>query len=69
MNNNTMSKWQKVKTVGDFLDFIEDPNIDYVDFTNSFANNTEQSFWIAAHVTNTPNYKQLLKYKPEISAT
>ena len=69
MNNKTMYKWQKVKTVGDFLNFIESPDIDYVDFTNSFANNMEQSFWVAAHITNTPNYKQLLKNKPEISST
>ena len=64
-----MYKWQKVKTVGDFLNFIESPDIDYVDFTNSFANNMEQSFWVAAHITNTPNYKQLLKKKPKISST
>jgi hypothetical protein len=69
MDNKTMSKWQKVKTVGDFLDFIEDPDINHVDFTNSFANNMEQSCWVAAHVTNTPDYKQILKNKPEISAT
>ena len=68
MDNKTMSKWQKVKTVGDFLDFIEDPDINHVDFTNSFANNMEQSCWVAAHVTNTPDYKQILKNKPEISA-
>ena len=33
----TMEKWNNVNTVGDFLNFIENPNIDYMNWSASFA--------------------------------
>ena len=69
LNKYTIDKWNKVETVGDFLNFIEDPNIDYMNWSNSFADPNKSGFWIGAKIKNIPNVTHLLDNSPLISST
>ena len=60
INKYTFDKWNKVETVRDFLNFIEDPNIDYMNWSNSFTNSDKSGFWIGAKVKNIPDIPSVL---------
>jgi hypothetical protein len=68
INKYTSNKWNNVETVGDFLNFIEDPAIDYMDWSNSFGDSNKSGFWIGAKVKNIPDITHLLDNNPLIDS-
>ena len=68
INKYTSDKWNNVETVGDFLNFIEDPSIDYMDWSNSFGDSNKSGFWIGAKVKNIPDITHLLDNNPLIDS-
>ena len=68
INKYTSDKWNNVETVGDFLNFIEDPSIDYMDWSNSFGDSNKSGFWIGAKVKNIPDITHLLDNNPLINS-
>ena len=68
INKYTSDKWNNVETVGDFLNFIEDPAIDYMDWSNSFGDSNKSGFWIGAKVKNIPDITHLLDNNPLIDS-
>jgi len=65
----TMEKWNNVNTVGDFLNFIEDPQIDYMNWSASFADSNKSGFWIGAKVKNIPDVSNFIDKNPQIKST
>lgn len=67
-------KWQAIKTVNDYINFIEDENIDWKEFNESFVDHSKSGFWIPANIKNLPDpdtFKQqeLLIGSKELNAT
>ena len=69
INKYTSDKWNNVETVGDFLNFIEDPAIDYMDWANSFGDSNKSGFWIGAKVKNIPDVSNFIDKNPQIKST
>ena len=65
----TMQKWNNVNTVGDFLNFIEDPQIDYMNWSASFADSSKSGFWVGAKVKNIPDVSGFIDKNPQIKST
>ena len=66
---DTINRWNSIDTVGDFLDFVEDPNIDYMNWSNSFANPDRGGFWIGANIKNIPDVRNFFFFFPQIEST
>ena len=56
----TMEIWNNVETVDDFLNFIENPDIDYMNWSASFADSNKSGYWIGARIKNIPDVAHLL---------
>jgi|TARA_R110001592_G_scaffold345498_1_gene637412 hypothetical protein len=65
----TMEIWNNVETVDDFLNFIENPDIDYMNWSASFADSNKSGYWIGARIKNIPDVAHLLDNTPQIKAT
>jgi len=65
----TMEIWNNVNTVDDFINFIENPNIDYMNWSASFADSSKSGYWIGARIENLPDVSHLLDNSPQIKAT
>ena len=63
----SFSKYLKIEHQG-FLNFIEDPAIDYMDWSNSFGDSNKSGFWIGAKVKNIPDITHLLDNDPLIDS-
>jgi hypothetical protein len=66
MINYTKEKWNKISSVKDFLEFIEDPTIDVLDFMKTLVDPSKSGFWIAAHVDFNIDMEEILKSEPQI---
>jgi len=62
-------KWQAIKTVNDYINFLEDKSIDWKNLNESFADRENSGCWIPAKINNLPDAKIWLEQEPEIKAT
>ena len=53
----TLNKWKKVKTVGDYLDLLEDPNTNWQNLLDTFIDKSKSGFWLAGNIKNLPPTK------------
>ena len=53
----TLDKWKKVKTVGDYLDLLEDPNTNWQNLLDTFIDKSKSGFWLAGNIKNLPPTK------------
>ena len=62
-------KWDSIKTVGDFLDFIEDPDADILSWMSHNIDKRLSGFWIGARVKFDIDVDRLVREKPQIGST
>lgn len=62
-------RWESIETVGDFLDFIDDPKIDVLDWMSNNVNWDKSGFWVAANVKFDFDITELVEKQPEIAST
>lgn len=62
-------KWDAIETVGDFLDFIEDPNADVLGWMSYNVDWSKAGFWIAAQVNFNLDIQSMIEKEPEILST
>lgn len=53
-------------TVKEYLDYLHDPNIDYMSITNNFANIDKSCFWVAANIQGLPDSSFIFDLEPDI---
>jgi len=66
IDSYTKEKWDRIDTVQDLLDFIEDPECDVMGMSNELVDMDKSSFWTAAHVKFNIDIQELLNTKPNI---
>lgn len=62
-------RWESIETVGDFLDFIEDPKADVLGWMSYNVNWAKSGFWVAANVKFDFDITELVEKQPEIAST
>ena len=66
IDSYTQNKWDKIDTVQDLLNFMEDPSCDVMGMSNALVDIRKSSFWTAANVEFDINVKEILSGTPAI---
>ena len=66
IDSYTKEKWDRIDTVQDLLNFIEDPECDVMGMSNELVDMDKSSFWTAANVKFNIDIQELLNTKPNI---
>ena len=66
IDSYTKGKWDKIDTVKDLLEFIEDPKCDVMGMSNELVDISKSSFWTAANIDFDINVQEILNTTPEI---
>lgn len=62
-------KWDAIETVGDFLNFIEDPDADVIGWMSYNVDLSKAGFWNAAQVNFDFDIESMIEKEPEILST
>jgi len=66
IDSYTKNRWDKIDTVKDLLDFMEDPKCDVMGMSSELVDISKSSFWTAANVDFNFDVDVLLNESPEI---
>jgi hypothetical protein len=66
MNDYAQEKWNRISKVKDFLDLIEDPKVNVLDFMQTLVDKNKSGFWIAAKVNFDIDVDKIIKQEPEL---
>jgi len=66
IDSYTKNRWDKIDTVKDLLDFMEDPKCDVMGMSSELVDISKSSFWTAANVNFDFDVDVLLNESPEI---
>lgn len=66
IDSYTKNRWDKIDTVKDLLDFMEDPKCDVMGMSSELVDISKSSFWTAANVDFDFDVDVLLNESPEI---
>ena len=61
-------KWDKLKTVRDFFEFIEDPEVDATGYFMKLCDLKKRSSWVSARIDFDYDATEILKGEPQIRA-
>jgi hypothetical protein len=67
--NKEQIKWRQIKTVNDYINFLEDESIDWKNLNESFIDPNQSGFWVPANIKNLPDAKELEQKAPAIKAS
>ncbi len=61
-------KWDNIDTVGDFLDFLEDPKANILEWMSYNIDQSKSGFWIGANIDFNFDIEKLIKATPQIAS-
>lgn len=66
MTQYAKEKWDKINKVKEFLEFLEDPKINVLDFMQTLVDKDKSGFWVAAHVNFNIDIEKIINQEPEL---
>ena len=67
IDSYTLEQWEKIISVKDLMEFIENPDCDVMGLSRHLVDKSKSSFWTAANVDFKFDIDKILNNKPEIA--